>query len=193
MLDRLLAAVREGESRALVIRGDAGVGKSALLNHVRDHASGCRVALAAGVQSEIELAFGGLRQLCSPLLERVERLPVPQRDALSTAFALRAGEPPDRFFVGLAVLTLFSEAAEERPLVCLVDDAQWLDRASTQVLGLVARRLVSESVALIFAMRGYRPERELADLLEMRVEGLADDDARVLLNSVVAGPIDERI
>ena len=147
----------------------------------------------AGVQSEIEFAFAGLHQLCLPLLDRLERLPAPQREALATAFGLRAGTPPDRFFVGLAVLTLVSEAAEERPLVCLVDDAQWLDRASAQVLALVARRLASESVALIFAMRGYREHGEFAGLLELGVEGLGDRDARALLNSVVVGPIDERI
>ena len=192
-LDELLDAARTGQSRALVMRGDAGVGKSALLDYVRARATGCDVARAVGVQAESELAFAGLHQLCVPLLDRLERLPAPQRDALSTAFGLRAGLPPDRFFVGLAVLSLLSAAAEERPLVCLVDDAQWLDRASTQVLALVARRLASESVALIFALRGYREERELADLPELWVEGLDEDHARALLGSVVVGPVDARI
>jgi len=144
-LDELIAAVRAGESRALVLRGDAGVGKSALLEYVTTRATGCRIVQALGVESEMELAFAALHQLCAPLLDRLERLPEPQRDALATAFGLRGGEAPDRFLVSLAVLSLVGEAAEERPLVCLVDDAQWLDRASAQVLGFVARRLVAES------------------------------------------------
>src|SRR2546421_3311301 len=143
VLDGLLEAVRQGESRVLVVRGERGVGKSALLEYVVEQASGCRVARAAGVQSEMELAFAGLEQLCAPMLDRLERLPPPQRDALRTAFGLSAGDPPDRFLVGLAVLSLLSEVAEERPLVCVVEDAQWLDRASAQALGFVARRLLA--------------------------------------------------
>ena len=123
VLDRLLDAVRAGESRALVVRGEPGVGKTALLDYVAAHAQGCRVARAAGVQSEMELAFAGLHQLCAPMLDRLDRLPGPQRDALRTAFGISAGPPPDRFLVGLAVLSLLSEVAEERPLICLVDDA----------------------------------------------------------------------
>jgi predicted ATPase len=143
MLDGLLGAVRAGESRALVLRGEAGVGKTALLDHLVEQASDCQVARAAGVQSEMELPFAGLQQLCAPMLDRLERLPRPQRDALSVAFGLSAGAAPDRFLVGLAVLGLLSEVADERPLVCVVDDAQWLDRASVQVLGFVARRLLA--------------------------------------------------
>ena len=129
VIDRLLDAVRMGESRALVLRGEPGVGKSALLDYLLGRLSGLRVARAAGVQSEMELAFAGLHQLCAPMWDRAEQLPGPQRDALATAFGLHAGKPADRFLVGLAVLGLLAEAAEERPLVCVVDDAQWLDRA----------------------------------------------------------------
>src|SRR3984957_13424687 len=122
-LDRLVDAVRAGESGVLVVHGDPGVGKTMLLDHLAGRASGsgCRVARAAGVQSEMELAFAGLHQLCAPMLGRAERLPEPQRDALRTAFGLVAGPPPDRFIVGLASLNLLSEAAAERPLICLID------------------------------------------------------------------------
>ncbi|MDX6629894.1 MAG: hypothetical protein QOH00_2140, partial [Gaiellales bacterium] len=143
-LDRLIEAVRAGESRALVVRGEPGVGKTALLEYLAERASGSRVARAVGVQSEMELAFAALHQLCSPMLDRLERLPGPQRDALRTAFGMSAGSAPDRFLLGLAVLSLFSDVAEERPLVCVVDDEQWLDRASAQVLAFVARRLEAE-------------------------------------------------
>jgi DNA-binding CsgD family transcriptional regulator len=192
-LDRLVEGVRAGRSGALVVRGEAGVGKTALLDYLVERASGCRVARAAGVQSEMELAFAGVHQLCAPMLDRLERLPGPQRDALGTAFGLSAGEPPDRFLVGLAVLGLFSEVAEERPLLCVVDDAQWLDRASAQTLAFVARRLLAESVAVIIAVRGFRPERELVGPPELLVEGLSDGDARALLASVITGPLDERV
>jgi predicted ATPase len=142
-LGRLLEAVRAGESRALVVRGDPGIGKTVLLDHLAGRASGsdCRVARAVGMQSEMELAFAGLHQLCAPLLSSAESLPTPQRDALRTAFGLAAGPPPDRFFVGLAVLSLLSEVSGERPLICVIDDEQWLDRASAQALGFAARRL----------------------------------------------------
>src|SRR6516162_8934077 len=143
-LDGLVRDLRSGRGRALVVRGEAGVGKSALLEYAAGAAPDMRVARAAGVESEMELAFAGLHQLCVPLLDRLERLPAPQRDALGIAFGLRAGGAPDRFLVGLAVLTLLSEAAEDRPLLCLVDDAQWLDQASAQVLGFVARRLLAD-------------------------------------------------
>jgi DNA-binding CsgD family transcriptional regulator len=192
-LDLLVSAVRAGESQALVVRGEAGVGKSALLEYVAERATGCRIVQAIGVESEMELAFAGLQQLCAPLLDRLERLPAPQRDALATAFGLRAGEPPDRFLVSLAVLSLLGEAAEEQPLICLVDDAQWLDRASAQVLAFVARRLLAESVALVFGSRQPSPDIELNGLPELVVEGLGYDDARVLLESVIAGPLDDRI
>src|SRR5258705_12414336 len=190
VLDRLIGAVRAGESRALVLVGEAGAGKSALLDHLAGRASGCGVARVAGVQSEMELAFAGLQQLCAPVLDRVEGLPVPQRDALRTAFRLSAGPAPDRFLVGMAVLGLLSDVAEEQPLVCLVDDQQWLDHTSAQVLGFVGRRLVAESVGLVFAAR-VRGD-ELAGLPELVVEGLREGDARALLDSVLAGPLDER-
>src|SRR2546421_5815062 len=180
-LDRLLEVVRAGESRALVIRGDPGVGKTALLEYIVEHATGCRVARAAGVQAEMELPFAGLHQLCAPMLDRLERLPAPQRDALGAAFGLSAGHAPDRFLVGLAVLSLLAEVAAERPLVCLIDDAQWLDRASEQALEFVARRLVAESVALVFGVRPSAEEQLLAGFPELVVEGLGTDDARALL------------
>jgi hypothetical protein len=134
-LDALVGSVRAGESRVLVLRGEAGVGKTALLEYLLERASGCRVARVAGIESEMELAFAGLHQFCAPMLDHLDRLPVPQRAALGTAFGLSAGEPPDRFLVGLAVLSLLADVAEERPLVCVVDDAQWLDRVSVQGRG----------------------------------------------------------
>ena len=152
-LDLLVSAVRAGESRTLVLRGEAGVGKSVLLEYVSERAADCRMLNAVGVEAEMELAYAGLHQLCAPLFDRLEPLPVPQRDALATGFGLRAGAAPDRFLVSLAVLSLLGEAAEEQPLICLVDDAQWLDRASAQVLAFVARRLQAESVALVFGLR----------------------------------------
>src|ERR687893_899999 len=153
VLDRLVAGVRAGQSRVLVLRGEAGVGKTALLRHLSASADGCRVARAAGVESEMELPFAGLHALCAHMLDRLKHLPDPQRNALSTAFGLSAGPPPDRFLVGLAVLSLLADAAEERPLVCIVDDAQWLDRMSAQTLAFVARRLLAERLPLVFAVR----------------------------------------
>jgi len=176
----------------LVIRGEPGVGKTALLDSLAGQTSGCQVVRALGVQSEMELAFAGLHQLCSPMLNRLDRLPVPQREALQTAFGLISAAPaPDRFLVGLAVLSLLSEVAGEQPLMCLVDDQQWLDRASAQALGFVARRLAAEPVGLLFATRD--PGDELAGLPELAVEGLWEEDARALLDSVVAGPLDARV
>ncbi len=172
-MDRLLDGARAGRSGALVVRGEPGVGKTALLEYVLERASGCRVVRAAGVQSEMELPFAGLHQLCAPMLDGLERLPGPQRDALGTAFGLSAGEAPDRFLVGLAVLSLLCEAASERPLVCVVDDTQWLDRASALALAFVARRLLAESVALVFAVRESGTEQEFTRLPELVVEGLA--------------------
>ena len=192
-LDRLVEAVWAGESRALVVRGDPGVGKTVLMDHLAGRASGsgCRVVRAAGVQSEMELAFAGLHQLCAPMLGHLDGIPVPQHDALRIAFGLAAGPPPDRFFVGLAVLSLLSEVAGERPLICVVDDEQWLDRASAQALGFVSRRLAADAVGLVFAARD--PGAELAGLPELEIEGLRDDDARALLASVLAGPLDARV
>ena len=151
--------------------GEAGVGKTALLDYLAANASGCRIARTAGVQSEMELAFAALHQLCAPMLDSLQRLPPPQRDAVRTAFGMSSGPAPDRFLVGLGVLSLLSEVAEEQPLVCLVDDEQWLDRASAQVLGFVARRLVAESVGMVFAVR--IPSSELAGLAELQGRGAA--------------------
>src|SRR5918994_1403524 len=153
LLDRLLENVRAGQSAVLVIRGEAGVGKTALLHHCARQASGFRVARIAGVESEMELPFAGLHQLCAPMLGRLGALPEPQQVALGVALGLSSGPAPDRFLVGLAALSLLAEVAAERPLLCLVDDAQWLDVASRQVLGFVARRLLAESLAIVFAVR----------------------------------------
>jgi hypothetical protein len=192
-LDELVASMRAGLSRALVVRGEPGVGKSALLAYFVGRASGCGIGRAGGVESEMELAFAGLQQLCGPFLGRIGRLTRPQRDALGTAFGLRAGASPDRFLIGLAVLGLLSEVAEERPLVCVVDDAQWLDAASSQALAFVARRLGAESVGLVLAVREPFGERYFEGLSELVVGGLAYHDARELLGTVLAGPLDERV
>jgi DNA-binding CsgD family transcriptional regulator/tetratricopeptide (TPR) repeat protein len=191
-LDQLLAAAQAGRSQVLVLRGEAGVGKTALLDYLRERAAACRVIRAAGIESEMELPFAGVHQLCAPLLDRLEHLPGPQRAALATAFGLDAGAPPDRFLVGLAVLSLLAEVAEEEPVVCVVDDAQWLDRVSAQTLGFVARRLLAERLALVFALRGGA-DHELDGLSTLVVRGLGRSDARALLDSVVRGPIDDRV
>jgi DNA-binding CsgD family transcriptional regulator len=191
VLDRLLEAVRAGESRALVVHGEAGAGKTVLLDYLAGRAFGCRVVRVVGVQSEMELAFSGLQRLCAPVLHHLDRLPAPQREALRTSFGLSAGPAPDRFLVGLAVLGLLSEAAAEQPLICLVDDAPWLDRASAQAVGFVARRLAVDAVGLVFGARV--PGEELARLPELTVEGLSPGDARALLDSVLTGPLDPRV
>ena len=193
VLDRLLDDVRASDSQVLVLRGEAGAGKTVLLDYVQERAPDCRVVRAAGVESEMELAFAVLHQLCAPLLNGLERLPDPQSDALSTAFGLGAGAAPDRYTVSLAALGLLSEVAGERPLVCLVDDAQWLDRASAQVLAFVARRLLAESVAMVFSLREPSGDQDLSGLPELAVMGLRDADARALLDSVVPGRLDERV
>src|SRR6202051_3109575 len=191
VLDRLIEAVRAGESRALVVRGEVGAGKTALLDSLACHASGCAVARAAGVQSEMELAFAGVHQLCAPMLHHLERLPVPQRDALATALGISSGAAPDRVLGGLAVLGLLAEAAEQQPLICVVDDEQWLDRASVQVLAFVARRLQAESVGLVLAAR--QPSDDLAGLPELVLAGLGEDRERTLLDSVLPGPLDAAV
>src|SRR5216683_6575820 len=190
-LDSLLACARGGMSSALVLRGEPGVGKTALLEYAIESASGFRIVRAGGTESEMELAFAALHQLCLPLLDRLERLPGPQRDALGVAFGLHAGQAPDRFLVGLAVLSLLSEVAGERPLLCVVDDAQWLDRASAQALAFAARRLLAEPVAVIFGTR--EPAGEFTGLPEQVVQGLADTDARALLGAFLRVPLDERV
>lgn len=192
ILDRLLASVRDGRSRVLVVRGEPGVGKTALLDYLSASAADCRIVRAAGIESELELPFAGLHQLCAPLLDRLEHLPDPQRTALGTAFGLEIGEPPDRFLVALAVLSLLAEVAEEGALVCLVDDAQWLDRVSAQTLAFVARRLLAERVALVFAVR-EGTEHEFDDFSSLFVPGLDRTDARALLDSALTGAFDDRV
>jgi DNA-binding CsgD family transcriptional regulator len=192
-LDDLLAGATAGHSEVLVLRAAAGTGKTALLDYAAERAAGSRVVRAVGEESEMELPFAGLHQLCGPLLDHLERLPAPQRDALGTAFGLTSGSRPERFLISLAVLSLLSEAAEDRPLVCLVDDAQWLDRSSAQVLAFVARRLQAESVVLVFAMREPLELDELARLPDLRLRGLSDAHSRELLASVIGAPRDERV
>jgi DNA-binding CsgD family transcriptional regulator len=192
-LDGLLDDVRRGRSGVLVIRAEAGAGKTALLRHAGGRAAGFRVGQIAGVESEMELPFAGLHQLCGPMLAHLDALPDPQQAALRTAFGLSSDDAPDRFLVALAALSLLAEVAEEQPLLCLVDDAQWLDTASRQVFGFVARRLLAEPVAVVFAVREPTDERELVGLPELSLTGLADDDARALLEAVVPGRLDERV
>jgi DNA-binding CsgD family transcriptional regulator len=188
--DRLLENVRRGQSAVLVVRGEAGVGKTALLHHCARQAAGFRVARIAGVEAEMELPFAGLHLLCAPMLGRLDALPEPQRDALCVALGLSSGDAPDRFLVALAVLSLLSAVAEERPLLCLVDDAQWLDGASGKVLGFVARRLLAESVAIVLAVREPDSRHELDGLPELPLGGLGEEDARALLARAIPGRLD---
>ncbi|MEU2014138.1 AAA family ATPase, partial [Nocardia sp. NPDC019302] len=190
-LEQLVAAVRTGESRVLVVHGAPGVGKSALLEYLEGAAAGLRVLRAVGVESEMELPFATLHQLCVPLLDRLPELPTPQRDALETVFGMRTGTPPEVFLVGLAVLSLLSDASESGPVLCAVDDAQWMDQASAQVLGFVARRLLAESVALVFAAR--HRTHHLLGLPELEVSGLARADALALLDSATHARLDPHI
>ncbi len=192
-LETLLDNVRGGQSAVLVLRGDAGVGKTALVHHCASHAKGFSVARVAGVEVEMELPFAGVHQLCAPFLGRIDALPAPQREALRAALGLAPGNAPDRFLIALAVLGLLCDAAEERPLLCLVDDAQWLDDASSKVLGFVARRLLAESVALVFAVREPADKPELEGLPELELAGLDEADARALLARVIPGPLDDRV
>ena len=192
-LDQLVATVRGGRSAALVLHGEAGIGKTALLDHLVGRASGFRIARASGVESEMELAYASLQQLCAPMVDHLDELPGPQRAAMETAFGLRDGDAPDRFLVGLAVLTLLADAAEKRPLLCVVDDAQWLDSVSAQTLAFVARRLLAESVGIVFAVRDPPGVQYLAGLDQLQVRGLVDDDARALLGSALPGPLDDRV
>ncbi|KDN21551.1 ATP-binding protein [Amycolatopsis rifamycinica] len=192
-LDRVLAEARSEQSRVLVLRGEAGIGKTALLEYARARARGFRVARAAGVESEQVMAYAGLHQLCAPFLDRLDRLPGPQRDALGTAFGLSSGARPTRFLVGLAVLTLLADVAEEQPLLCLVDDVQWLDRMSEVVLAFVARRLLAERIVVVFALRETGREPDLAGLPELPIGGLGEAESAALLASVVKGPVDGRV
>jgi len=192
-LDGLLDRVRGGESAVLVIRGEAGIGKTALMRYCARQASGCRLAQVDGVEFETELPLAVLHQLCTPMLSCLAALPEPQQRALRVAFGLAAGPTPDRFVLGLAVLSLLAENAAARPLVCLVDDAQWLDEASSQVLGFVGRRLLAEPVGLLFAVREAAGERLFPGLPALTVEGLTDEDARALLTAAVPGHLDKRV
>src|ERR1700754_4425301 len=176
-----------------MLRGVPGTGKSALLEYAAGRAQDLRVVRVGGAEVEMELPFAGLHQLCGALLEHLDDLPVPQREALETAFGLSSGPQPERFLISLATLSLLSEAAEARPLLCLIDDAQWLDRSSAQVLAFVARRLEAESVVLLFALREPVERDEFARLPELRLGGLSDTDARELLASVVGAPLDQRV
>jgi DNA-binding CsgD family transcriptional regulator len=190
-ISRLLEQARSGRSGALVVRGEPGVGKTALLADAIESAPDFWITRAVGVESEMELAFAGLHQLCAPMLDHVEELPAPQREAIGVAFGLKAGPAPTGFLVGLAVLNLLAEVAAERPVLCIVDDAHWLDSASAQALGFVARRLLAESVVLIIATR--EPGKEFTGLPELPVAGLRHDAADELLGRVANGPLDEQV
>jgi DNA-binding CsgD family transcriptional regulator len=192
-LDRMVSEARAGHGQVLVLQGDPGIGKTALLDYVAGHARGCRILRAAGAELEMELSFAGLHQLCRPLLDSIGRLPGPQRDALATAVGLGSAAPRDHFFVGLAVLTLLADAAEEQPLICLVDDVQWLDRSSALTLAFVARRLLAEPIALLFATHPQGEQSLLEGLPTLAVRGLSDADARALLAAVVRGPLDAAV
>jgi hypothetical protein len=196
-VERLLADAKAGRSGALVVRGEAGIGKTALLEHARDSAvtSGFRVESLVGAESEAQLGFAGLHQLCAPVLDRARTLPEPQQAALEVAFGLRVGVVPDRFLVGLATLNLLAEIAEDAPLLCLVDDAQWLDHVSSQVLAFVARRLEAEQLAMVFALRESTDGDKglFAGLPELRLSGLGETEARELLAAEVRAPLDDRV
>jgi DNA-binding CsgD family transcriptional regulator len=193
LLNQLLAAARRGQSAVLVVRGEAGIGKTALLQYAARQASDFRVARIAGIEPEMEWPFAAVHQLCAPIADRVNALPEPQREALSVALGLSSGSAPDRFIVALAVLSLLSAVAEERPLLCLVDDAQWLDGASKQVLGFVARRLGAESVAIVFVIREPTSAREFEGLPEVTLGGLDEEDARAFLARAIPGRLDDQV
>ncbi|MCY1137151.1 AAA family ATPase [Actinoplanes sp. Pm04-4] len=192
-LDRLVSDVRSGRGQTLLLRGEPGIGKSALLRYAGRRAAGFRVAQAAGVESEVELPFAGLHQLCAPMLDQRARLPQPQREALGVVFGYSAGSPPDRLLVGVAVLSLLAAVSEEKPLLCLIDDAQWLDETSVQALTFVSRRLLAERVGVVFAIRESAAGRAWRGLPDLPVGGLGNDDARALLESAVPGRLDERV
>ena len=192
-LERLLDAARAGNSSIVVLRGEAGSGKTALLGFVLERASDFRIARVLGVESEMEVAFAGLHQLCAPMLDRLEQLPAPQRDALRVTFGLQRGDAPDRLLVGLAVLSLLADVADARPLACFIDDAQWLDRASLQVLAFVARRAVADRLALVFSVREPGEERELVGLPELAISPLGESDARLVLAGAIRGRLDDRV
>src|SRR5262245_57561036 len=190
VLDGVLADALDGRSRVVVVRGEAGVGKSALLGYLSERAADWRVASAAGVESELELAYSGLHQVCATMLGDLERLPAPQRDALATVFGLSAGPAPDRVLVGLATLTLLADAAERQPVVCVLDDVQWLDAFSAQIVVFVARRLLAERIALVCAARTGPEEDVFSGLPTLPLRGLGEGDARALLQQSLHGPLD---
>ena len=192
-LDQMLDRVRGGESAALVIRGEAGIGKTALIQYCARQASGCRVARIAGVESELELPFAAIHQLCKPVFAGIDALPEPQQQALRVAFGLAVGTPPDRFVVGLAVLGLLAEAAAERPFICLVDDAQWLDEPSRSALGFVARRLLAEPLLLLLSVRETGDNQLFAALPSLSLDGLSEQDARALVTFAVPGHLDDQV
>src|SRR5664279_2240 len=194
ILAQRIANVRSGHSAVLVVRGEPGIGKSTLLRYLTSEASGFRVARGVGVESEMELPFAGLQELCAPMLGRLETLAEPQRRALTVALGLGTGDKPDRFLVAIAVLSLLAETSAEQPLLCVLDDAQWLDQASAQLLGFVGRRLLSESIALVFAARTQVASPDhLAGLPEVRLGGLDNESARAVLATVTSGPLDESV
>jgi len=193
VLYELLRGAREGFSAALVLRGDPGIGKTALLDHAADAATDFQVTRVTGVESEIELGFAALHQLCFQMVDRFDRLPDPQAEALRVALGVQNGLAPDRFLVGLAVLSLLSDVANDGPVLWVVDDAQWLDEESKQVLGFVARRIGAESVVLLFGERTSVDVSTLAGLPEIVLAGLLDSDARELLASALPGRFDERV
>src|ERR1700733_2078140 len=192
VLDGLLEELRARRSGVLVVRGEAGVGKTALVEYAIAAASDLTVLRAVGVESEMELAFAALHQLCAPMLDRLDRLPAPQQDALAVAFGLRTGNAPDRFLVGLAVLSLLAEVAEDQPLLCVIDDAQWLDSASAQIVVFVGRRLLAERITLVCAARTGETE-VLVGLPELPVAGLRTSDARSLLRANLKGVFDDAV
>jgi DNA-binding CsgD family transcriptional regulator len=192
-LDDVLAQARDGHSAVLVLRGEAGIGKTALLRYAARQASGLRTTEVDGIQAEMELSFAGIHRLCTPILDEIEELAQPQQNALRVAWGMASGDAPDRFLVAVAVLSLLSATAEKRPLLCLVDDAQWLDAASVQALGFVARRLVAEPIAMIFSLREPVSTRALDGLPQLSVQGLDEPDARALLSRAVPGPLDDRV
>jgi DNA-binding CsgD family transcriptional regulator/tetratricopeptide (TPR) repeat protein len=192
-LDAMLAQARDGQSAVVVVRGEPGIGKTALLRYAARQASGLRTTEVEGIQAEMELSFAGIHRLCTPILDGIEVLAEPQQTALRVAWGMASGNAPDRFLVAVAVLNLLSATAEQRPLLCLVDDAQWLDAASVQALGFVARRLVAEPVAMIFSLREPITTRALDGLPQLPIQGLDEPDARVLLSRAAPGPLDDRI
>src|SRR5690348_7488231 len=190
-LEQLLEDVRAGRSRVLVLHGEPGVGKTALLEYAGARAAGCRVIRVTGVESEMALPYAALQQLCGPLLDRLDHLQLPQRAALGIALGLCEGPAPDRLLIGLAVLSMFSDAAEDQPILCIIDDLQWLDTESVQIIEFVARRLVAESLGMLMATR--IPNADKRTLPMLKLEGLKEADARTLLDTALSAPIDERV